>query len=490
VKRTAVINVVGLTQSLIGEHTPRIAAFMKSGALANVAPVLPAVTCSAQSTYLTGKMPSDHGIVGNGWYNRELAEVQFWKQSNHVVRGEKIWDALRARDPKFTCAKLFWWYNMYSTADYSITPRPMYPADGRKLFDIYSWPYSIRAEIKRDLGEFPFPTFWGPAAGVQTPQGSPGAASRWIAESAKWIEKKYEPTLNLVYLPHLDYNLQRHGPHVAADVRRRSDRVENNPPPHVDGYEINLIITPDLRAIDGIVGDLIDFFRAHSVQVILLSEYGITNVNTPIHLNRLFREQGWITIKEELGLELLDCGASKVFAVADHQVAHIYLNDSSLKGEVRNLLQGVEGIDSVLDKPEKTAAGLDHPRAGDLIVVAKENAWFTYYYWDDDSRAPDFARCVDIHRKPGYDPVELFLDPKLALPKLRIAFRLLKKKLGFRMLMDVIPLDASLVKGSHGRRPARKEDWPVLITERGELLQTPQIEATDVYHALLRHVLH
>jgi predicted AlkP superfamily pyrophosphatase or phosphodiesterase len=471
VKRTAVINVVGLTQSLIGEQTPRIAAFVKSGALAHVAPVLPAVTCSAQSTYLTGKMPSDHGIVGNGWYNRELAEVQFWKQSNHVVRGEKIWEDLRSRDPKFTCAKLFWWYNMYSTADYSITPRPMYPADGRKLFDIYSWPYSIRAEIKRDLGEFPFPTFWGPAAGVQTPQGSPGAASRWIAESAKWIEKKYQPTLNLIYLPHLDYNLQRHGVYTP------------------DGL-VNPIIWPDLRAIDGIVGDLIDFFRAQSTQVVLLSEYGITNVNTPIHLNRLFRQLDWVTIKEELGLELLDCGASKVFAVADHQVAHIYLNDLSLKDRVRDFVRGVHGVESILDKPEKPAAGIDHSRAGDLIAVAKENAWFTYYYWIDDARAPDFARCVDIHRKPGYDPVELFLDPQITLPKLKIAWRLLQKKLGFRMLMDVIPLDAALVKGSHGRRPTRKEDWPVLISERSELLQTPQIEATDVYHALLRQVLH
>jgi predicted AlkP superfamily pyrophosphatase or phosphodiesterase len=487
--RTAVINVVGLTEALIGEHTPRLADFVKRGRLARVAPTFPAVTCSAQSTYLTGKLPSDHGIVGNGWYNRELAEVQFWKQSNRVVEGKKIWEHLRERSSLFTCAKLFWWFNMYSTADWSITPRPMYPADGRKIFDIYTWPYSIRNEIKCDLGGFPFPTFWGPAAGGRTPQGAPDAASIWIAASANWIEKEYHPTLNLIYLPHLDYNLQRFGPQIPLTRPPATLSPSDGERDGVRGsYKLNPAIIPDLRAIDAIVGDLIDFFRSQSVQVVLLSEYGITNVNRPVHLNRLFRQHGWLTVKEELGLELLGAGASKVFAVADHQVAHIYLNDDSLEKSVRQLLE--EFAVTILGKSEKAAAGIDHPRAGDLIAVADENSWFTYYYWLDDARAPDFARTVDIHRKPGYDPVELFLDPQLKLPKLKIAWRLLQKKLGFRMLMDVIPLDASLVKGSHGRRPANSADWPVIITDRAELLQTPQIESTDVFHALVRHVLY
>ena len=203
------------TEALIGEHTPRIAEFRKCGALAYIAPAFPAVTCTAQSNYLTGKTPSQHGIVGNGWFNRELAEVQFWKQSNHIVHGQKIWDALREQSAignrQSPIANCFWWFNMYSSVDYAITPRPMYPADGRKFFDIYSWPYSIREEIKKNLGEFPFFSFWGPAAGVDSPQGKADAASRWIAESAKWIENRYSPTLNLIYLPHLDYNLQRHG---------------------------------------------------------------------------------------------------------------------------------------------------------------------------------------------------------------------------------------------------------------------------------------
>jgi hypothetical protein len=242
-----------------------------------------------------------------------------------------------------------------------------------------------------------------------------------------------------------------------------------------------------LREIDSIVGDLIDFFGKHGAQVVLLSEYGITNADKPVHLNRLFREHGWLAVKDELGLEILDAGASKVFAVADHQVAHIYLNDATLENSVRELLEKTSGVERVPGKAEKIAAGIDHPRAGDLIAVAEENAWFTYYYWLDDSRAPDFARTVDIHRKPGYDPVELFLDPRIPLVKLKIAWRLLQKKLGFRMLMDVIPLDATLVKGSHGRRPADKKDWPVFITGQPEFLSAKQIESTDVFQILLRH---
>jgi predicted AlkP superfamily pyrophosphatase or phosphodiesterase len=458
VKRTAVINVVGLSQSCLGEHTPAINRFIGRGTLTTFRPAFPAVTCTAQSNYLTGKQPSEHGIVGNGWYNRELAEVQFWRQSNHVVHGRKLWEELRDREKGFTCAKLFWWYNMYSTADYSITPRPMYPADGRKVFDIYTWPFNIRSEIKKDLGEFPFPAFWGPAAGIEGHFKS-DAVSRWIAESAKWIEQKYRPTLSLVYLPHLDYNLQRIGP---------SD-------PH---------ISKDYARIDTIVGDLITFFDRAGVQTILLSEYGISSVNQAIHLNRIFREKGWLVVKDELGLELLDAGASKVFAVADHQMAHVYINDSSLLQKVRETLLATNGIESVLGKEEKKAWGIDHPRSGDLIAVARENAWFTYYYWQDDTKAPDFARTVDIHRKPGYDPVELFLDPAISLPKAKIALKLLRKKLGFRMLMDVVPLDALLVKGSHGRVPEDRKEWPILAAPKSPQAYGSDLASTEIYNII------
>lgn len=471
-KRVAVLNIVGLTRGLIGEHTPRLKAFFGKNPNAVVEPAFPAVTCTAQANYLTGQTATHHGIVANGWYDRSLSEVHFWKQSNRLVESPKLFESLKSTHPNFTCAKVFWWYNMYSKADWSITPRPMYPADGRKFFDVYTWPSTLGADIKRDLGPFPFATFWGPAAGRKSPQGNPDAASRWIAGSARWIEERHSPTLNLVYLPHLDYNLQRFGPTRLGDSHRA-------PLPE---------IVPDLQAIDTLFGELQDFFAARDVQVAVVSEYGITPCATPIHLNREFRKRGWITLREELGLELLDTGNSKAFAVADHQIAHIYVNDPSVLNDVRTVTQAVPGVAEVLGSDTKHARGMDHRRAGDLVAVSREDAWFTYYYWHDDSRAPDFARTVDIHRKPGYDPVELFTRPDwspLAL-KARIAQRLLQKKLGFRMLMDVIPLDATLVRGSHGAKPAHTDDWPVFATATNNL---PPVVASTSIHEWIRNLV-
>ncbi|MBX3732397.1 MAG: alkaline phosphatase family protein [Verrucomicrobiae bacterium] len=469
--RTAVLNVVGLTPGLIGDHMPRLRAYRAAHASAAIDPALPAVTCTAQADYVTGRRPTDHGIVANGWYHRELCEVQFWKQSNRLVGAPKLWEELRAVNPAFTCAKLFWWYNMYSTADWSVTPRPMYPADGRKVFDIYSWPFELRPDLKRALGDFPFAGFWGPGAGVRSPQGGPDCVSRWIAGCARWIEEHHQPTLSLVYLPHLDYNLQRWGP-----TR-----------PGAPAGTLNPRILPDLQLVDRLVGELLDFYAAHGVQVIVLSEYGITPVATPVHINREFRKRGWLTVKEELGLEVLDPGQSRAFAVADHQVAHVVLNDRGLHGAVQEMLEGLDGVSEVWDFADKVEHGMAHPRSGDLVAFAREDAWFTYYYWLDDARAPDFARCVDIHRKPGYDPVELFLDPAIPAVRLKIAWRLLQKALGFRMLMDVIPLDATLVRGSHGARPANPDDWPIVIGPGP--LPSPVLSSTDIYGVLRSAVL-
>lgn len=446
-KRVVALNVVGLTKSVLGVHTPRINAFLSDGKISSFKPAFPAVTCTAQSSYVTGKSEGGHGVVANGWYDGEAAEVKFWKQSNHIVQGEKIWDKLRRELPGFTCAKLFWWYNMYATADWTITPRPMYPADGRKVFDVYTQPMGMREEIKEDLGEFPFPSFWGPNAGI--------LCSEWIAASAKWVEQKHTPTLSLVYLPHLDYGLQKYGPGAEE-------------------------MGTEIEKIDAVVGDLIDFFEARDVEVVLLSEYGISKVDQPIHLNRIFREKGWITIKDELGTEMLDCGASKVFAVADHQVAHVYVNHQSIREEVLEVLNSIDGVEEVRLAEESFGSDFSEKgveRSGDFIAVSKENAWFTYYYWMDDTLAPDFARCVDIHRKPGYDPVELFLDPQISNPKLKIGGFLLKKKLGFRALLDVIPLDAKLVKGSHGRDNVCDEEQPIFATrgEHREILRAEEV---------------
>ncbi len=407
-----------------------------------------------QATFLTGKSPGEHGIVGNMWYDRDYAEHRCWKQSNHLVQGRKIWEHLRDDfDPEFTCAKVFWWNNMYSTADYQITPRPIYGADGKKVFDIQTWPMELRSKIKRKIGKFPFPAFWGPAAGI--------ASSEWIAKSAKWFEDKFSPDLNLVYLPHLDYNLQRVGP--------------NHP-----------LIAEDLLAIDSVVRDLTEHLEKRGVAVILLSEYGITEVDRPIHLNRIFREKGWLSWRDELKSEVLDPGNCRAVAIPDHQVAHVYINDPSITEEVAETLRATEGVAAVYEASSLESIGLNHERSGDLVVVSDEHSWFTYYYWKSDRKAPDYARCVDIHRKPGYDPVELFLDPKIKFPKLKIAGKLIRKALGFRMLMNVIPLDASLVKGSHGAIPEDQADHPLLIGALDVGGQVTSIEATEVYDQLLK----
>jgi len=439
-KRLAVLNVVGLSRSLL-PHAPFLRAFADKHGLRSFRPAFPAVTCTAQASMLTGRPVAEHGIAANGWYDRESAEVRFWKQSNHLVRGEKVWERLRREIPGFTCAKLFWWYNMYSSADYTMTPRPLYPADGRKVFDIHTQPMGLREEVKAALGGFPFPAFWGPAAGI--------ASSEWIANAAKWTERKFSPTLSLVYLPHLDYALQKVGP---GD-------------PSIPG---------EVAAIDRVVEDLAGEYEARGVAVRIVSEYGISPVSRPVHLNRLFREKGWLSLKDELGRETLDAGGSQVFAVADHQVAHVYVQDRHLLGEVRTLLEQTPGVAEVRD------GSVCGDRAGDLIAVAEPDAWFTYYYWADDAKVPDFARTIDIHRKPGYDPAELFIDPALCCPKLRIAKFLLKKKLGFRGLLDVIPLDAALVKGSHGRDDVPDDEQPVWIGS-----DFPVNSAADVFEAIV-----
>jgi predicted AlkP superfamily pyrophosphatase or phosphodiesterase len=455
---TLVLDVVGLTPSLLGPHTPELVKFRDAGAWRPIRTVTPAVTCSVQSTFLTGTLPREHGIVGNGWYFRDLAQVWLWRQSNALVHGEKVWDAARRRDPSFSVAKLFWWYNMYSSADIALTPRPMYTADGRKLPDVYSEPPELRAELQRELGQFPLFEFWGPRANIN--------CSRWIANSAERVIEKSAPTLSLVYLPHLDYDLQRFGPNDAR-------------------------IAKALGEIDQVCGELFAFAKQKGLRVIVLSEYGITQVSGAIHVNRVLREAGFIRVRDEVGLEQLDPGASHAFAVADHQIAHVYVKDPARIPAVRALLEKVPGIERVLGREEQRAFDLDHDRSGELVLISDADRWFSYYFWLDDARAPDYARTVDIHLKPGYDPVELFLNPKLALPMFTVGRKLAARKLGFRNLLDVIPLDTSLVKGSHGRVTERPEDGPLLMTSEPNVLGVPEgaaVEATSVRDVMLRSV--
>ncbi|WP_448250221.1 alkaline phosphatase family protein [Thalassotalea agariperforans] len=450
-----VLNVVGLSPYMVGENTPNINKLLNQGYCKKpLAAEFPAVTTTAQSAMVTGKQASQHGIVGNGWYFHELAEVGFWKQANQLVQSDKIWDVLKAKNPNLKVSKLFWWYNMYANVDNSITPRPHYLADGGKVFDLYSSPQGLHQQIEAEIGTFPFFNFWGPKAGI--------GASQWIAKAAIKEFELNQPDLQLVYLPHLDYCLQKFGP--------------NHPS-----------IASEVQAIDAVIGDMLKAHDNTGAEFLLVSEYGITEVNKTVHINQILRQQGYITVRKTLDFENLDCGASKAFAVADHQCAHVYVNDKSELAEIKQLLINTDGIEQVLDKTEQVALGIQHQRSGDLVAISHADAWFSYYFWLDDKHAPDFARTVDIHRKVGYDPVEMFVDPKIKLPLLAIAGRVLKKKLGFRYLMDVIPLDTSLIKGSHGRLTDSPEQGPILIAKEQSLDAHKTYQQTDIFELMLKH---
>lgn len=426
-KPVLVVDIVGLTQRLIGEETPHLRGLQASGAGAPMDSVLPALTCSAQATMLTGLPPAEHGAVGNGWFDRASGEVALWRQSNALVQGEWVYEAARRRDPSFTCAKIFWWWNMGAAVDWSVTPRPFYPADGRKLPAIYGWPSAYATGLEERLGTFPFFDFWGPKSGLPS--------SRWLADAAIDTLRTQRPTLTLVYLPHLDYDFQRFGPE-----HPRSRQA--------------------LREVDVLLGDLLAAAGEQGAEVLVVSEYGLEAVDRPVHINRELRRAGLLEVRETPVGEVLDVFGSRAFAVSDHQVAHVYAKDAEARAHAAEVLRGMDDVAEVLEGPELAAAGLAHARAGDLLAVAAAGAWFTYYYWLDDRQAPDFAPTIDIHRKPGYDPCELFLDPSLHAPKLRIARRLAQKALGVRYLMDVIPLDATLVRGSHGRHLEDPADGP------------------------------
>ncbi|MHC4606426.1 MAG: alkaline phosphatase family protein [Planctomycetota bacterium] len=403
--KICIINVVGLTPKLAA-HAPRISAVAAPKAWRSP---LPAVTCTCQATMLTGLPPSQHGIVGNGWLHRETREVRFWQQSNSLMRGVPLYLAPDT-------AKLFWWFSQGAPVEWYATPKPHYGCDGSKVFDIID---ETGCRLQECCGPFPFRSFWGPEAGLPS--------SEWIARASAIVMKRHKPELTLVYLPHLDYDYQRRGP---------GDRKP-------------------VAEVDACAGQVIDAAKEIDAKVVVVSEYGIVPVSTPVFLNRKFRRLGWLSVREGPYGEMLDTFRSKVFAVCDHQVAHIYVKGVPLD-EVREKASAVEGVQGVVDPSDLE---LNHPRSGELVALAKPDAWFAYYYWLDDKRAPDFARTVDIHRKPGYDPCELFLASKP-----RALLRLAQKKMGFRYRMDVVPLNPSLVKGSHGLWP-EQEDGPVIVGE-------------------------
>lgn len=427
--RVLLLDVVGLTERALA-HMPRLRALAAGGVQTHLGTVLPAVTCSVQSTMLTGSAPAQHGIVGNGWYLRDIGEVNLWRQHNALVGGEKVWETARRSEPGFTAANVGWWYAMGASTDLTVTPRPIYHADGRKSPDCYTRPPELHDRLTDELGTFPLFDYWGPTASIRS--------SRWIVEATRTILREQGSDLVMAYLPHLDYDLQRFGPDSPEADRAAAD-------------------------LDATLAPLLDDARAHGASVITVAEYGIAPAHRPVDVNRMLRAAGLLEVQVQQGRELLDPLTSRAFAVADHQVAHVYVADPADVPRARDVLEEAAGVDEVLDRAEQARFGLDHERSGELVAIAEPGAWFTYYYWLDDERAPDFARGVEIHRKPGYDPAELFLDPADPFVKLRAGMNLVRKRLGLRYTMNVIPLDPSCVRGTHGRLPGSVDDTPLLI---------------------------
>lgn len=398
-KHSIVIDVVGLEQQHLDSGlTPNISKLVGSGEAAPMEPVFPALTCTVQASILSGKYPREHGIVANGLYDRDTFSVSFWEQPSSLVKTQRVWDVTRHNGAK--TAVLFWQNTMYANSDIVVTPRPIH-LDDKMLMWCYSKPVGYYERLKEKFGEFDLATYWGPLASIKS--------SEWIANAAEYTFENERPDMLFVYIPHVDYSAQRFGKD-APQVRE------------------------DIKKADEIVGRLAEKVSKtvpkDEAQFIVISEYGFNNVKAATPLNLVLRDAGLLSTRTIHGKEYLDLEYSKAFAMVDHQVAHVFVKDG-FEHETRKVIETAAGVDMVLYREDKKKLGIDHERSGELVAIAKQDIWFSYYWWYDENMAPDFARRVDIHRKPGYDPVELFLDPNTRS----------------------IPLDTALVKGSHGRPP-------------------------------------
>ena len=405
-KHTIIINTVGLEHGHIESRLPNLSRIANEGESSKIEPVFPAVTCTVQASLLSGRLPNEHGIIANGYYDRVNHNVCFWEQASGLVMTDRIWDKVSKQGEEkkstFKSALLFWQNTMYSSADIVVTPRPLHMAESTIPW-CYSKPAGFYDEkLAPELGEFNLATYWGPFASRKS--------SEWITNAAKYALEFARPNLMLLYLPHLDYSAQRFG--------KSSPQVQD-----------------DLKYADELVGELVEkatkLGLLDQTQFIILSEYGFSDVSSSVSINLKLRDAGLLVTRRIKGKEYLDYEYSQAFAMADHQIAHVYAKQNAIKA-TKKVLEKVHGISDVLSSvQEKKKLKIDHERSGELIAISNKDSWFNYYWWYDDSAAPSFANTVDIHRKPGYDPVELFIDP----------------------ITKSVPLDTSLVKSSHGRPP-------------------------------------
>ena len=429
-RKMLVLNVAALSPWEIGSDCPTFESLSNDGTMRALAAPEPALTCPSHATMLTGLEPKDHGIVANGWYDGETAHVANWGRSDRLVAGEKIWEAAKRRAPDFKTVNLFWRFCTHSSAEITLTERPTYFANGRKGADVYGQPQAFRDAVSAELGSFPFFHFWGPKAGLPS--------SKWIVDVARKALRDEAPDLLLCYAPGLDYEVQRFGP--KSDAARGA-----------------------LRQGDDIYRPLIEDALSADMDVCVVSDYGFTTVDRAVFPNRILREAGYITIDPAVNGALLEPGASRAFAVCDNQAAHVYVNDPDDIPSVRALLLSADGIRDVHGPDSADSVCLGHKRSGQLLAIAEPNTWFAYPYWTDASEEPDFAHCVDIFRKPGFDPCELFLRQG-ASGKVHMAKRFLQLKTGIRAPFDVISTDTSLIRGSRNIRPESDADGAVLLT--------------------------
>ena len=436
VKYIIVLDIVGLEFGHLESNLlPNVSDIAAQGEVAKMAPVFPALTCPVQSSILSGKYPSQHGIIANGLYDRTKYEVSFWEQSSNLVQTDRIWDIAKKTNKSsrssssssssssvelslssLKTAVLFWQNTMYAKADVIVTPRPLHFDDGMQMW-CYSKPIGFYDnQLKQKLGEFNLSSYWGPFASSKS--------SEWICNAAKYTLENERPNLMFIYIPHVDYSVQRFG--------KGSKQVQE-----------------DLKNADYIVGDIVDKTALLGIkdetQFIILSEYGFNDVDAAIPLNLRLREDNLLITRTINDKEYIDYEYSKAFAMVDHQIAHIYVNEGFVD-ETKKVLEDTQGVDRILSSEEKTNLNIDHERSGELIAISDRDKWFSYYWWHSSDKAPSFARTVDIHRKPGYDPVELFIDPQT----------------------KSIPFDTSLVKGSHGRPadPSTEEGYSLYVSNR------------------------
>jgi predicted AlkP superfamily pyrophosphatase or phosphodiesterase len=415
---------------------PRLAALTQNGDRAELAAGFPAVTCTVQANMTTGLTPADHGVVANGFFWRDRGEVEMWTSPNSCIDRPQLWDILHEKSPGVTSAVWFPLHSKECGADYVCTPAPIHNPDGSESLWCYTKPAALYGELIEGLGHFPLQHFWGPIANIKS--------TAWIVASAIKAAERFKPNLFYIYLPHLDYAAQKNGPDSPEAAQALAD-------------------------LDAEIGRLVDGFSAaygHTLPLWLVaSEYAITPVNHALYPNRVLREAGLLKTRATDSGELIDYSASTAWALVDHQMSHVFVNgDAAAIARVAELLRAQQGVAEVVDPRRAPRYDLNHARSGELVVVSEPTSWQAYYWWTDDAQAPTFARTVDIHRKPGYDPVELFFDPATR----------------------GIPLNADLVKGSHGAPPLDPSQRGVLLSsQRGVFVEGPTAD-TDVADIVLR----